>query len=254
MIFNMSGGGVPLNFKVVGGTSQPSSPAANTIWVNTSTAINGWEFIATKPTWTATAGYVYFVAETSTNNKSADFNALKSNGIWINPFNAWQYVNGAWVQKTAKIYKNGAWVALYNGELYESGNEHTDITGGWDGYGLTKNSNELVLSPYSNNRGVAWTNNFIDLSSYKTIKATITGETSSDGSTVFALMISTNQKAIDSDTGVIAKLALATSHSYVNETISLSIPSGLPATYYIKLFIYDWKGRVLKTSKVWLEK
>ena len=38
-----------LNFTVVNGTSAPSSPTENTIWVNTSTAITGWDFSATQP-------------------------------------------------------------------------------------------------------------------------------------------------------------------------------------------------------------
>ena len=43
------GGGASLNFKVVGGTSAPSNPKENTIWVNTSTAITIWDFSATEP-------------------------------------------------------------------------------------------------------------------------------------------------------------------------------------------------------------
>lgn len=53
MIFNMTGGGgvagAGLNFKVVGGTTQPTSPSENTIWVNTSTAITSWSFGANEP-------------------------------------------------------------------------------------------------------------------------------------------------------------------------------------------------------------
>ena len=33
-----------LNFEVVGGTSAPSNPKENTIWVNTDTEITGWDF------------------------------------------------------------------------------------------------------------------------------------------------------------------------------------------------------------------
>lgn len=53
MIFNMGGGGnsggIELNFKVVGGTSAPSSPIENTIWINTSAEITGWRFCAKDP-------------------------------------------------------------------------------------------------------------------------------------------------------------------------------------------------------------
>lgn len=43
MIFNMTGGGAGLNFKVVG-NPQPASPKENTIWVNTDTPISGYHF------------------------------------------------------------------------------------------------------------------------------------------------------------------------------------------------------------------
>ena len=44
-----AGGGTSLNFKVVGGTTAPSNPKENTIWVDTDTAIHTWDFSATEP-------------------------------------------------------------------------------------------------------------------------------------------------------------------------------------------------------------
>ena len=44
-----NGGGSDLNFKVVGGTTKPSSPSANTIWVNTDTEITGWSLSSSDP-------------------------------------------------------------------------------------------------------------------------------------------------------------------------------------------------------------
>lgn len=57
MIFNMMGGGgtagsgsgAGLNFKIVGGTTQPANPSENTIWVNTDADITGWMFSAKTP-------------------------------------------------------------------------------------------------------------------------------------------------------------------------------------------------------------
>ena len=50
MILNLGGsGGAPLNFKVVGGTSAPSNPTENTIWVNTDKKITGWHLGAEEP-------------------------------------------------------------------------------------------------------------------------------------------------------------------------------------------------------------
>lgn len=99
------GGGGSLNFKVVGGTAQPTNPSENMIWVNTSVAITSWVFSATAPTSPA-AGMVWFATGSSS---SVAFNAVKKNGIWVYPAGCQQYVSGAWVTKTAKTYQSGAW-------------------------------------------------------------------------------------------------------------------------------------------------
>lgn len=48
MIYVMSGGQM-LNFKVVNGTSAPSSPSENALWVNTSVTIPSWDFSPVQP-------------------------------------------------------------------------------------------------------------------------------------------------------------------------------------------------------------
>ena len=107
MILNMSGGGggADLNFKVVNGTTAPSNPSENTIWVNTSTSIASWVFSATQPA--GSSGMVWICTDTES---TAPFNALKKNNITVYPVSAKQYTGGAWVEKTAKTYQNGGWV------------------------------------------------------------------------------------------------------------------------------------------------
>ena len=77
-----------------------------------------------------TEGMVWIATGTT---GTIEFNALKKNDITIQILSASQYVSGAWVSKTAKIYQNSAWVGfeLY---LYNAGNTFADITGGWVGY------------------------------------------------------------------------------------------------------------------------
>ena len=120
------GGGPGLNFKVVGGTSQPTNPRENTIWINTSTTITDWVFSTTQPT--SATGRVWILTDTFSN---AEFNALKKNGIYVYPISAKQYVSGAWKDVTVKSYLNGAWVSWWQGELYDSGNLYESVTGGW---------------------------------------------------------------------------------------------------------------------------
>lgn len=153
MIFNMigggNGGGASLNFKVVGGTSTPASPKENTIWVNTDTPITWWGIgdYNHSPGWSTPDGYVYIDADTSTNTGD-DFNALKKNEIWLRPIHAIQRVNGTWVDKTAKIYQNGAWVDWWDGQLYENGNQFTSVTGGWDIHDYVTNSRPLMAAEH----------------------------------------------------------------------------------------------------------
>lgn len=98
------GGSGGLNFQVIGGTTAPNNPKENTIWVNTSTKITGWVFSATQPT--GATGMVWISTGASS---PVAFNALKKNNITVYPISAKQYVSGAWVEKTAQVYKNGAW-------------------------------------------------------------------------------------------------------------------------------------------------
>lgn len=115
MIFNTTGGGgAPLNFKVVGGTSTPSSPEENTIWVNTSTEISRWLFSPIEPT-SPKEGMVWFFANTSS---SVTFNALKKDNIRLCPTVTKQYENSTWVTKTAQGYQNGKWTKLQVSKYY----------------------------------------------------------------------------------------------------------------------------------------
>ena len=118
MIMNMTGGegGAALNYTVVGGTTQPTTPTENMIWVNTDSEITSHVFSTTEPT-SPVAGMVWFNTGTSSN---AAFNALKKNTITVYPTGCKQYVSGAWVDKTAKTYQGGAWVD-WEFILYDNG-------------------------------------------------------------------------------------------------------------------------------------
>ena len=115
-----------LNFSVVGGVTQPSAPKENTIWVNTPDKITSRVFSADQPE-APEEGMVWILTGTSS---PVAFNALKKNGIMVYPIAAKQYVDGAWVEKTAKSWQDGAWrdwIIWY----YKAGDECTAITGGW---------------------------------------------------------------------------------------------------------------------------
>lgn len=188
MIFNMSGGGGSgsLNFEVVGGTSAPTSPKENTIWVNTDIAITSWIFNAFEPE-NPSAGQIWIYTG---NSSPVDFNALEKNGVQVYPLTAKQYINGGWVDKTALIYQNGEW-AEWAMHLYDTGNKCVDITGDWTAAGwkwrnttggnggtlaptITWNDDHFVYNGTGNHAsytrgGCLLTANNIDLANIKTI-------------------------------------------------------------------------------------
>ena len=134
---NQSGGGTDLNFKVVGGTTEPTNPKENMIWVNTSATIPSWIFSATEPE-APIEGMAWITVGTDSH---AEFNALKKNGIQVYPHFAKQYVGGAWEEKIAKTYQGGEWVdwqsELYHYlYLYNYGDTCDSITGGWTGLSI----------------------------------------------------------------------------------------------------------------------
>lgn len=166
MIFNVSGGGTALNFRVVGGTTAPANPAENCIWVNTDTPITSWIFSATEPS-PAEAGMVWISNGVSS---LGAFNALKKNGIQVYPIAARQYIGGAWVIKTAKSYQGGAWRDWFDGVIFENGAKNDHITGGWTGY-----TSGTVLT--INKSQSAQTINYIDLTGFTKLYVTFASVT-----------------------------------------------------------------------------
>lgn len=139
-ILHGSGGVDLLNFHVVGGTTQPSNPKENTVWVNTSLAVNGWHVAKEQPAGMAT-GDVWIP---SGRENSAAINALKKNAITVSISPAQQKTSSGLVKVPTKLYRSGAWETIESIVfLYNNGDECTHLTGGWtgkNGYGITKNA------------------------------------------------------------------------------------------------------------------
>ena len=194
--------GVELNYDVVGGTTAPSNPKENTIWVNTSTAITSHVFSATQPT--GSAGMVWI--ETGTTSP-VEFNALKKNGIQVYPISAKQYVSGAWVKKTAESYQNGEWVCWIH-YLYNEGKE---IAGGIKGYAygssgtgatrvtpsVTKGADTITIAVNKNNTSnsgcsTLFAEDPVDLTNFNTMKINVTSR--SGGNETIYVGITKNKK------------------------------------------------------------
>lgn len=131
MIFNMSvgGGSGDLNFEVAGGTTRPTNPKENTLWVNTAVEFESWIFSADQPQ-VQEAGMVWFEVRPSGN---LVFDALKgANVLNVAPIAARQYVDNNWELVTAEIYRDGSWETIEKTVWLLNGmNQYENITGGW---------------------------------------------------------------------------------------------------------------------------
>ena len=122
------GASTALNFKVVGGTSRPSAPGENTIWVN-GEGITSWVLSPVEPqaadgmAWISIGGASEYA-----------FNALKKNALMVFPISAKVYTGGAWANAEAEIYQNGNWNSFsvtWDGYYFKDGNQYESVTGGW---------------------------------------------------------------------------------------------------------------------------
>lgn len=256
MIFNVSGGGgTALNFRVVGGTTAPTNPAENCIWVNTDTPITSWIFYATEPS-PAEAGKVWISTGTSS---TVEFNALKKNGIQVYPISAKQYVGGAWLDKTAKSYQGGAWTEWWNGVLFENADQYEDITGGWvkgASYGnagttATIDDTGIKLSTVSGSFINVETVNKIDLSGHSTlyVDATVTSRTSSSANYLWLAYTESSGQAIHDSAAVPKASAKVTALG--NVTLSLDV-STVDGEYFV-VFGASVGGMGVTVNKIWLE-
>lgn len=76
-----NGGGTSLNFKIVGGTTEPSNPTENMIWVNTDTPITNWIFSADNP--------FAYVSEIYTEEGATTGKYLNSSGVETSGSTSW---------------------------------------------------------------------------------------------------------------------------------------------------------------------
>ena len=130
---------IPFNFKVVGGTTAPTEPTENMVWVNTEHEITGFIIDVIEPyrltnRQTTENGVTTVVQEkyipadweghvwikTSDSSKIC-FNALKENLIEVRPLYAKQVVNGKFVEVIAQIYLKDAWNDWWNGCFFRDG-------------------------------------------------------------------------------------------------------------------------------------
>lgn len=183
MIFNMTGGGNPLNFHVKTYPSETElkadNPKENTIGVITTTTMTSWAFLVTEPK-KPEVGMVWFgVGDFS----SVEFNALVKNTLQVYPRSAKQYVSNEWKDIPVLSYDGEAWVAWKSSisilTLFEKFTEARE-----NGEGEITVENDVISfsttsSSYNYQGNVTYYSDVkVDVSNYKTLtfEATVSGE------------------------------------------------------------------------------
>ena len=225
---NTGGGGSGgLNFQVIGGTTAPSNPKENMIWVNTSTKITSYIFSATQPT--GSAGMVWISTGTSSH---VAFNALKKNGIQVYPLAAKQYISGAWVSVTAQTYQDGEWSGWLTTEyLVQDGNAKYAFSKNDAGVSIKTSSGYYVFTASGGGYWGMWAT--ADLTGYNTVKTDGVFYPSSEGTNNYTnLCVWPTGTSNPIWSNAVAKTALTTSGATLDvSSLSGSYYVGLSSTY-----------------------
>jgi hypothetical protein len=166
-----TGGGTSLNFTIVGGTSQPSSPTENTIWVNTSVTVTGAVIRPDEPT-SPSEGMVWIkTADTG----DCDLNVLSNGAITVRIGSVCIYHSGTWVGVDAQIYQSSSWEPVSTWS-YKEGDEFLDATNGWKvvnrggGNGAKQDARIYLSYTGSSNRDSnAYTVDRVDVTDFHTL-------------------------------------------------------------------------------------
>ena len=142
MIGKTNGGGGRDRFRptVYGGTTAPAKPKNGDFWIYTNTKIarvewNCW--VHSFPGWQQNNGDAQIASGDYNTSTVVDLTNIRNGVHYFCPNDCYQVEDGKWYRKCAYVYRNGAWLqfsawaAPWNGELFQSGNQYTDHTGGW---------------------------------------------------------------------------------------------------------------------------
>ena len=254
-ISRRGGGGVGLNFEIVGGTTTPMNPKENTIWVNTSVAVTGWFF------GTMNDLYEYYSTQGFTNgmiiiltgsSSNANFNACKENTMFIHPYDAAQIIDGLPVTKEVLIYQNGSWKDLHL-YLYNNGDQCVDNTNGWktnlNTNGICTFNTDHILLNYSGSEGrsaTVYTASKIDISNINTLYMEVNVTYAGSG-THFGLSSSAPSNLPTSNGDYVQYVS---SSGTGLQTLRIDVQSYTSGSYYIWANIW---ASTAKIYKIWGE-
>ena len=179
----------------------------------------------------------------------AAMNVDKKNTVMLYPAACKQYINGAWVTKTAKTYQGGAWKewSLY---FYNEGDKCEDVTGGWATVAkgldaeypdfaaapsVSYNAGNVKISQQGNKAGLWYTKNKISLTGRKKLTVKTTGYSSDAPNSAISLRLRTGLS------GYVYDETVASQWTEANGTFSidLSALSASDTKYHVCIAIYS---------------
>lgn len=251
--FKHGAGGTFLNVKVVAYATEEEQNAVtakeNTIGVITTDKITSWDYNASEPT-APTEGMVWICTNTAS---VVVFNALNKNGIQIYPIFAKQYVSGAWVQKTAKIWQGGEWVDINNKHfIFEEGK---GVSPGYtvksyfgNAYGFNISDDKITFCTDNRTGDHVWIEPMTNLAPYKNLFFEMTFTSRYSSAYTATIGAGVNIPAGEKNPGSFAAQA---SGIYNTARAVYQVPiSNLVGDYYIKLAAYAMTGYI---HNIWLE-
>lgn len=170
------GGGGSTALTIASGTAQPSSPKANTLWINTSTTLGKSAIQSSAPSTingvAVANGDVWIKSATGANVLAVH------KGIAYALDSAYVY-NSGWVAAVAKYYDGSSWTFLGT-ILLNKNDTYAYLSGGWNAYAQANATMALGADGYvANNTATPYycsgiqTVNSLDLTDALTIKALV---------------------------------------------------------------------------------
>lgn len=146
-------GGFGLNLKIVNGTTMPSNPRENTVWVNTTTRITSYAFSYTQPE-TVSEGLLWL----KTADNGVEINVGRKNAVLLHLMQAKLYVNGKWANVEGYVYTGGHWKQFSAKRLYliENGKKSVDFAQLGAGTITEKENGYVTVETSSNNANVVY--------------------------------------------------------------------------------------------------
>jgi hypothetical protein len=252
-----SNGGGGLAFRVLGNPA-PATPKPNDIWVDTDDKITSYIFDAIEPKGYA-EGMLWFRIDTYS---PVAFNAIKKEQIQVYPLEAKQYINGAWVKKTAKSYQNGAWVEWIT-YVIQNGKVNAAIVDGFTAYAYRPSTSSatatkptvsigsgIKLDLAGTRGGSYFSNSKINLSKYKTLKVHVASAHADDDSTYIRIGESASKE--NNYTVGEAKTICSNGEMIADKVISLDI-SSVNTSRYIFVSLYGTGAKSITFTDIWLE-